>query len=146
MQSESKPKPSQESPPPFKSDTFEELKIDPNLPKTLSEKGLSAKDIQRMYNDLYNTLKKTEEFKNKVSDEIIKKQDRYIKREQEFRRTIEELQDEIKRTSSLDNPNIKKHVETIKSYHSNIIDKIKKMQEITGKVIQKDEEDVISYF
>jgi hypothetical protein len=71
---------------------------------------------------------------------------RYIKREQEYRRTIEELQNRVNSLSSIKNQNVKKDLENIKSTHHKILEGIQKLQRMTGKVLQHQKKGIEDIF
>ena len=80
-----------------------------------------------------------------IEQEGKEKQDRYIRREQEYRKTIEDLQDEIE-SKTIGDKGMKRKLDEVKEVHTKLNDTIEKLQHKTAKVLQQQEKDIITIF
>ena len=63
----------------------------------------------------------------------------------EYRKIIEDLQEELRQKSSLD-LNEKKHLDQISNLHTKIIENVSNIQVKTSKVLLDQEKDIIRFF
>ncbi|CAD8195975.1 unnamed protein product [Paramecium octaurelia] len=82
------------------------------------------------------------EEKKKLREELIA---RYVQREMEFKKTIDELQQELRSRTALDQTD-KKIMEMIYKDHSKIIEGINNIQLRTSKILVDQERDIIRFF
>ena len=67
-----------------------------------------------------------------------------MRREQEYRKIIEELQDELRQKFNLDGQDKNQH--KIKELHSKIVENVNNIQLKTSKVLIDQEKDIIRFF
>ncbi|CAD8111424.1 unnamed protein product [Paramecium sonneborni] len=93
-------------------------------------------------NKLQEIQQQHNEEKRKQREELIA---RYVQREIEFKKTIDELQQELRSRTALDQTD-KKIMEMIYKDHSKIIDGINNIQLRTSKILVDQERDIIRFF
>ncbi|CAK60820.1 unnamed protein product (macronuclear) [Paramecium tetraurelia] len=93
-------------------------------------------------NKLQEIQQQHNEDKKKLREELIA---RYVQREMEFKKTIDELQQELRSRTALDQTD-KKVMEMIYKDHSKIIDGINNIQLRTSKILVDQERDIIRFF
>ncbi len=106
---------------------------------------LSAVDWQKKYLELEAKYKKLEEDGRLVQYDKEEKERRYVKREEGYRKLVDELHEELRRDFSL-NGNEKRRMEEIAGLHTKIIDNINNIQVKTSKVLLDQEKDIIRFF
>lgn len=77
--------------------------------------------------------------------DINSRQERFVKREMEYRKIIEELQTELRNKANLD-INDKNQMANVKNIHNQIMDKISVIQLRTSKVMVDQEKDIMRFF
>ncbi|CAD8202570.1 unnamed protein product [Paramecium octaurelia] len=93
-------------------------------------------------NKLQEIQQQHNEDKKKLREELIA---RYVQREMEFKKTIDELQQELRSRTALDQTD-KKIMEMIYKDHSKIIEGINNIQLRTSKILVDQERDIIRFF
>jgi len=106
---------------------------------------LSAVDWQKKYMELEGKYKRLEEDSRLVQYDKDEKERRYVKREEGYRKLVDELHEELRRDFSL-NGNEKRRMEEIAGLHTKIIDNINNIQVKTSKVLLDQEKDIIRFF
>eukprot|EP00742_Colponemidia_sp_Colp-10_P004954 GILJ01005292.1.p1 GENE.GILJ01005292.1~~GILJ01005292.1.p1 ORF type:complete len:587 (+),score=114.12 GILJ01005292.1:124-1884(+) len=103
--------------------------------------GLELQTYCQELQEKYNTCA---DDKSKLEVDIKRRQERYIRREAEYRRTIEDLQKQLRsRGVEVENTEQMKTVQTI---HSKIMDNINNIQGKTAKILQDQEKDLVRAF
>lgn len=77
--------------------------------------------------------------------ELNSRKERFVKREMEYRKIIDDLQSELRSKTNLDQGD-KKVMESIYKDHSKIIDGINSIQLRTSKILVDQERDIIRFF
>ncbi|CAD8199938.1 unnamed protein product [Paramecium pentaurelia] len=93
-------------------------------------------------NKLQEIQQQHNEDKKKLREELIA---RYVQREMEFKKTIDELQQELRSRTALDQTD-KKIMELIYKDHGKIIEGINNIQLRTSKILVDQERDIIRFF
>ncbi|CAD8107973.1 unnamed protein product [Paramecium primaurelia] len=93
-------------------------------------------------NKLQEIQQQHNEEKKKLREELIA---RYVQREMEFKKTIDELQQELRSRTALDQTD-KRIMELIYKDHSKIIEGINSIQLRTSKILVDQERDIIRFF
>jgi len=119
---------------------------------------LSVVDWQKKYLELEAKHKKLEEDVRVLQHDKDQKEHRYfikeksvimlfryVKREEGYRKLVDELHEELRRDFSL-NGNERRRMEEIAGLHTKIIDNINNIQLKTSKVLLDQEKDIIRFF
>ncbi|CAD8179025.1 unnamed protein product [Paramecium pentaurelia] len=122
-----------------------------NIQDSKQKKGKGQQSTSANKNELNTTewLNKLQEIqqqhneeKKKLREELIT---RYVQREMEFKKTIDELQQELRSRTALDQTD-KRIMELIYKDHSKIIEGINSIQLRTSKILVDQERDIIRFF
>ncbi|KAL4469514.1 hypothetical protein ABPG74_004767 [Tetrahymena malaccensis] len=105
----------------------------------------SSKDCLQVSNQLELTLIEQKKENKRLIDEIENRKERFQKREQEYRKIIDDLKNEIKNKAVPENAESKK-LEEAKDYHKMIMDNIDNIQLKTSKIILDQEKDILRFF
>ena len=82
----------------------------------------------------------------KLTDDLMRRQDRYIKREQEYRRHIDELQRELRIRCGFESNAAEKNTKIIKALHSQLMENIDEIQPKTKQLKEDQEKDIVRKF
>lgn len=91
------------------------------------------------------TLEKEKDKTRQLEIELQNRQDRFVHRELEYRKTIEELQSELRAKTALDQGD-RKVMSQIEQDHRKIIEGINNIQLRTSKILVDQERDIIRFF
>lgn len=117
--------------------------IDPsplcNLPEATNglpamKAEMSSEDVRQRAFDVESILEERKSENEKLKQELEGRKERYVLRELEYRKIIDELQNEIRNNAVLDTSEAKKMEQTVK-YHQDIQDKIGRLQVKTSHVL-----------
>ncbi|KAM3132411.1 hypothetical protein pb186bvf_015511 [Paramecium bursaria] len=111
----------------------------------MTKNEMSSQDWINKCQELQLSLTKAEEKIKQLELELLSRQERYVNRELEYRKTIEELQQELRSKTALDQ-NDRKIMENIYKDHGKIIDGINNIQLRTSKILVDQERDIIRFF
>ncbi|KAL4451123.1 hypothetical protein ABPG74_021445 [Tetrahymena malaccensis] len=117
--------------------------ITTGLPPMKAE--MSSEDVRQRALDIEQLLETQKQENEKLKNDLDNRKDRYVQRELEYRKIIEELQNEIRQKAVLDLNEAKK-MELATRYHQEILDRISKLQVKTSNVLIDQEKTVIRFF
>ncbi|EAR92965.2 hypothetical protein TTHERM_00295780 (macronuclear) [Tetrahymena thermophila SB210] len=117
--------------------------ITTGLPPMKAE--MSSEDVRQRALDIEQLLETQKQENEKLKNDLENRKDRYVQRELEYRKIIEELQNEIRQKAVLDLNEAKK-MELATRYHQEILDRISKLQVKTSNVLIDQEKTVIRFF
>ncbi|CAD8136847.1 unnamed protein product [Paramecium octaurelia] len=130
-------------------------KGDPNDPKNkkkqiqqstvITKNEMTAQDWILKCQELQAILEKEKMRTNQLELELKNRQERFVNREIEYRKTIEELQSELRAKTALDQGD-RKIMENIYKDHNKIIEGINNIQLRTSKILVDQERDIIRFF
>ncbi|CAD8059050.1 unnamed protein product [Paramecium sonneborni] len=130
-------------------------KGDPNDPKNkkkqiqqnnvIAKNEMTAQDWILKCQELQAILEKEKMRTNQLELELKNRQERFVNREIEYRKTIEELQYELRAKTALDQGD-RKIMENIYKDHNKIIEGINNIQLRTSKILVDQERDIIRFF
>ncbi|CAD8056055.1 unnamed protein product [Paramecium sonneborni] len=130
-------------------------KGDPNDPKNkkkqiqqinnIAKNEMTAQDWMQKSSELQSILEKEKMRTNQLELELKNRQERFVNREIEYRKTIEELQSELRAKTALDQGD-RKIMENIYKDHNKIIEGINNIQLRTSKILVDQERDIIRFF
>ncbi|CAD8144113.1 unnamed protein product [Paramecium pentaurelia] len=130
-------------------------KGDPNDPKNkkkqiqqstvITKNEMTAQDWILKCQELQAILEKEKMRTNQLELELKNRQERFVNREIEYRKTIEELQYELRAKTALDQGD-RKIMENIYKDHNKIIEGINNIQLRTSKILVDQERDIIRFF
>eukprot|EP01016_Furgasonia_blochmanni_P007651 TRINITY_DN13069_c0_g3_i1.p1 TRINITY_DN13069_c0_g3~~TRINITY_DN13069_c0_g3_i1.p1 ORF type:complete len:242 (+),score=77.75 TRINITY_DN13069_c0_g3_i1:65-790(+) len=118
-------------------------KKEPGSPRSKPE--MTVLDWQKRCGELQQTLNEELDQASALHEDLEKRKEKYVSREVEFRKIIENLQEELRSRSAIDQSE-KRNLETISALHSKILDNINNIQVKTSKVLLDQEKDIIRFF
>lgn len=87
-------------------------------------KDIKSHEWQQMYGEISQTLEAQHEENQKLQDDLARRQDRYIKREQEYRKHIDDLQRELRVRYGYENEAWKKNLRIISALKEQLFENI----------------------
>jgi hypothetical protein len=119
----------------------------PNSPSMLPpmKEELTAIEIQKNYQDYVRMFVDQQQLNIDLKNERDEKSKRFIKREQEYRKIIEDLTKDL-RPNLMVNPGEKKMLENIIGFHEKILENISLVQIRTSKILLDQERDIIHFY
>jgi hypothetical protein len=106
---------------------------------------LTAIEIQKNYQDYVRMFVDQQQLNIDLKNERDEKSKRFIKREQEYRKIIEDLTKDL-RPNLMVNPGEKKMLENIIGFHEKILENISLVQIRTSKILLDQERDIIHFY
>ncbi|CAK88388.1 unnamed protein product (macronuclear) [Paramecium tetraurelia] len=111
----------------------------------ITKNEMTAQDWILKCQELQAILEKEKMRTNQLELELKNRQERFVNREIEYRKTIEALQTELRAKTALDQGD-RKIMENIYKDHNKIIDGINNIQLRTSKILVDQERDIIRFF
>lgn len=102
-------------------------------------------DWQKKCVELEMQLNEVKDKNNLLIIDLNNRKERFVKREIEYRKIIDELQQELRQKTTLDQGD-KKLMENIYKDHSKIVEGINSIQLRTSKILVDQERDIIRFF
>lgn len=106
---------------------------------------MTSNDYYERCKELANELQGSRDKIFSLEEEIMTIKQRFVEREIQYRKIIEELQDEIKCKTSLDYTD-RNRMQQINDLHKEIIDNIGTIQNKTSKILIEQESDIRRFF
>eukprot|EP00357_Protocruzia_adherens_P002247 CAMPEP_0115012572 /NCGR_PEP_ID=MMETSP0216-20121206/24830_1 /TAXON_ID=223996 /ORGANISM="Protocruzia adherens, Strain Boccale" /LENGTH=526 /DNA_ID=CAMNT_0002381681 /DNA_START=46 /DNA_END=1626 /DNA_ORIENTATION=+ len=109
-----------------------------------ADEKIKTQEWQTKCEEISHTIRHEQELKQKLLYEMQRRQERYIKREQEYRLAIEELQRELKFKGK--DEYTEKNLDEIVSLHNKIMENIDNVQHKTANILQEQQKDIVRSF
>eukprot|EP00359_Climacostomum_virens_P008042 CAMPEP_0204915924 /NCGR_PEP_ID=MMETSP1397-20131031/13836_1 /ASSEMBLY_ACC=CAM_ASM_000891 /TAXON_ID=49980 /ORGANISM="Climacostomum Climacostomum virens, Strain Stock W-24" /LENGTH=432 /DNA_ID=CAMNT_0052088185 /DNA_START=1 /DNA_END=1299 /DNA_ORIENTATION=+ len=107
-------------------------------------------DLQNSILELQAQLEKERQENTRMKRDMEKRQERYVRREQEYRRTIAEYEGQLRMQSSNTplslSEQANKNLSRIHELQDKVIENISYIQQKTSKILQTQEEDIVKQF
>eukprot|EP00744_Colponema_vietnamica_P011394 GILI01016027.1.p1 GENE.GILI01016027.1~~GILI01016027.1.p1 ORF type:complete len:701 (-),score=172.93 GILI01016027.1:45-2147(-) len=109
-----------------------------------AETATMSAEVQAKVDELQKELKRESESKQELERELQRRLERYIKRENEYKQTIDDLSAQLRSRGDLDVSTTK--MGNIRGMHQKILDNVVNIQGKTAKILQDQEKDLVRQF
>jgi myosin heavy subunit len=120
------------------------------LNKRKKPSTINTIDLENKITELQTELEKEQNRCNELRIAMHARQERYVKREQEYRTTVSDYEKKLNGGTSPQMPRIHdttaKNIKKVTQYHSQIIDKISSVQQRTMSLLKDQELDIVKEF
>lgn len=109
-------------------------------------KDIKSHEWYQMYGEISSSLEGQLEENKKLHEDLLRRQDRYVKREQEYRKHIDDLQRELRVRYGYENEAWKKNLRIIDALKDQMTENIEGIQPKIKKLKEEQEKDIVRKF